>query len=215
MRKRLNYANVVSTLALFGVIAGGTAAALPGKKTVEANDLKKNSVKAKAVAKAAIRGSEIKDGAVAGAEVADLGLGYQDLGSNSVVTRIRSTGAVQTGDGGEANPVPIPVTGNEWTQAGNEIDVLFGEVTYTEPAACTNGFVDVQFILDGELVDEDSYSNSVPGPVTEPFARSRPFAFEPGADTARKLEFAAWDGCDNAGEQYTVEDIKVNVVAIR
>lgn len=104
MMKRLTYANVVSTLALFAVIAGGTAAALPGKKTVQANDLKRNSVKAVAIAKKAVRAAEIKtgavraaeiqDGSIGGADVADLGLGYEDLGTNSVVTRIRSTGAV-------------------------------------------------------------------------------------------------------------------------
>lgn len=68
--------------------------------------------------------------------MADRALGYEDLGSNSVVARIRSTGAVNSGDGGPANPVSIPLSGNTWTQAANEIDVGFGEATFTQPAVC-------------------------------------------------------------------------------
>src|SRR3954462_2498850 len=108
-KPRLTYANVVTTLALFGLIAGGTAIALPGKHRVTADDLHKNAVRAKAIATAAVGVSEIKngqvdsaeigEGQVGGADVADQGLGYQDLGSNSVVARIRSTGPTSSGDG--------------------------------------------------------------------------------------------------------------------
>src|SRR6476469_7620639 len=103
-RPRFTYANVVTTLALFAVIAGGTAIALPGKHRVAADDLRKNSIRAPAIATGAIRTSESKDGSVAGTEigdgqvsspdVADQSLGYQDLGSNSVCARIRSTGPI-------------------------------------------------------------------------------------------------------------------------
>jgi hypothetical protein len=225
MRPRLTFANVVSTLALFAAIAGGTALALPGKGRVQANDLKKNAVKAAAIAKNAVRASEIKsgavgsseiaDGAVASLDVADQGLGYEDLGSNSVIARIRSTGAVQTDDGGEANPVAVPLSGNSWTQAANETDVLFGELTFTEPPVCTNGFVDIQYFLGGEMVLEESYSDDPGTTATEPFARQRPFVFEPGTNTPRTLELRVWDDCDNPGQDYTIERLALNVVAIR
>lgn len=215
MKPRLTYANVVSTVALFAVIAGGTAVALPGKKTVQANDLKKNSVKAVAIANEAVRTGEIKNGTIGGVDVADEGLGYEDLGSNSVVARIRSTGPIETGDGGEANPVSIPVSGGEWTQQANEIDVLFGEITYTQPPVCTSGFLVVETRFNGEPVDVDSYNDDPGLTLTEPFARSRPFAFEPGTDTPRTLELRAYDECDNAGEEYTIQSIAANVVAIR
>jgi hypothetical protein len=214
-KPRLTYANVVATLALFGALAGGTAMALPGKKAVQANDLKKNSVKAAAIAKNAVRAAEIKNGVVTGADVADGGLGYEDLGSNSVTARIRTTGPVQSDDGGEANPVSIPLSGNSWTQGANETNVLFGEITYTEPPACTNGFVDIQYYLGGEMVLEESYNDDPGTTNTEPFARSRPFVFEPGAATPRTLELKVWDDCDTAGENYTIDSLALNVVAIR
>jgi hypothetical protein len=216
MKPRLTYANVVSTIALFGVIAGGTAVALPGKKTVEANDLKKNAVKAAAIAKKAVRSAEIKDGAVTGADVADEGLGYEDLGSNSVVARIRSTAPFNTGNATEADPVVIPLSGNQWTQQANEIDVLFGEIVYTQPPVCTNGFLEVEMRLDGQVVDSEGFNVSTPNAlVTDPLARIRPYAFEPGTDTPRTLELRAWDECDNAGENFQVQEVALNVVAIR
>src|SRR5258706_4209422 len=109
IRPRLTYANVVTTLALFAVVAGGTAFALPGKHRVAADDLRKNSIRAPAIATGAIGTSEVKDGSVGGTEigdgqvgssdVADQSLAYQDLGSNSVIARIRSTGPIASGDG--------------------------------------------------------------------------------------------------------------------
>ena len=217
MRKRLTYANVVSTLALFAVIAGGTAAALPGKKTVQANDLKKNAVKAAAIAKNAVRAAEIKDGAVGGAEVADLGLGYEDLGSNSVIARMASNGSIQTGDGGQANPVPIPIAGGQWTQAAGETDMLFGEVTYTQPPVCTMGSLRIELLLDGEVFDVDTFGfDTDPNEtVSEPLAQARPYAFEAPAATPHTLTVRASDSCDNAGEQFTVHGVRINAVAVR
>jgi hypothetical protein len=227
IRKRLTYANVVSTLALCIVIAGGTAAALPGKKTVQANDLKKNAVKATAIAKNAVRAAEVKtgavgssevaDGAVTGADVADQGLGYQDLGSNSVIARMASTASIQTGDGGQANPVSIPLSGNTWTQAPNETDVLFGEVTYRQPPVCTMGSLRIELLLDGQVIDVDTFGfDTAPNAtVAEPLAQLRPYAFETGAANTRTLTLRASDSCDLAGEQFSVEGVELNAVAIR
>ena len=51
---------VVSMMALF-VALGGIAGALPGKKSVDKNDLKKNVVKSKNVAPDALTGGDIKE----------------------------------------------------------------------------------------------------------------------------------------------------------
>lgn len=218
MKARLTYANVVSTVALFGVIAGGTAVALPGKGSVQANDLKKNAVKAAAIAAKAVRSAEVKDGSLRSEDVADLGLRYEDLGSNSVVARIRSSGPpLSSGDGGEANPVTVPLTGNSWTQAANEIEVGFGEGSYTEPAACgNNGSLAVEMVIDGVLTDNDFFNDADPGTTgTEPFLRSRPYLFEPGTATPHTAAIRIWDTCMNAGENYTLNEIKADIVGIR
>lgn len=215
LRSRLSYANIVATIALFAAIAGGTAAALPGKNSVKKNDLAKNSVRSVAIAANAVGSEEIQDGSVAGADVADQGLQYQDLGSNSVVARVRSTASVQSGDGGQANPVVVPISGGQWTQAENETDVFFGELTYTEPPVCTNGGLAAELVIDGELIDGDFFADDPNTTLTEPFARTRPYLFEPGTAKSRTAAIRIYDDCDNAGQQYTVQSVKLNAVAMR
>ena len=59
---------IVALIAL-GAALGGTAVALPGSRTVQANDLKTGSVNKRAIRADAVRPSEIDDGAVQDAEL--------------------------------------------------------------------------------------------------------------------------------------------------
>lgn len=72
IRKRLTYANVMSSIAVFVVLGGGAVAAsqLP-KNSVGSKQLKKNAVKASKIAKSAVNGAKIADGSVTNAEIAD------------------------------------------------------------------------------------------------------------------------------------------------
>jgi hypothetical protein len=236
-KRRLNYTNVVGTLALFGVIAGGTAVALPGVRLVTSDDFGRDSVRARAIAAGAVRGSEVREGAIravdvaddtlASRDLADESLGYPHLGSNSVVARIRGDTPTSTGDGGSANPVVMPVTGNTWTQGADEIDVFFGEVTVTGPATCTGGggpFGSLMVTLAiggtirfGSLLGVGATTETVDflaGPGG-PFGDNRPWLFEPGAATPRTASIEIHDYCMNAGEDFTVNSVKVNAVAMR
>jgi hypothetical protein len=80
MRTRLKptYANVMSTIAVFGVLAGGGAYAASevgsrdiAPNAVRAKHVKKGQVKAKHIARNAIGTSRIRDGAVTTAKLAD------------------------------------------------------------------------------------------------------------------------------------------------
>jgi hypothetical protein len=63
IRSRLTYANVISTIALFLVLAGGSAVALSGHNTVQSDDLGPGAqVKAPDVADNAVDSANIKDG---------------------------------------------------------------------------------------------------------------------------------------------------------
>jgi hypothetical protein len=86
VRKRLTYANVMSSLALFLVIAGGTAfaAAKLGKNTVGTKQLKNNAVTA----------AKIKNGAVTGGKLAAGAVGASQLGPGSVDESKLANGAV-------------------------------------------------------------------------------------------------------------------------
>ena len=95
--KRLTYANVMSTIAVFLLLAGGTAIAAKqlGKKTVGAKQLKSNAVTTAKIKKAAVTKAKIKDGAVDSTKLAD----------NSVTTTKIVDGAVT---GAKINSSSVP-----------------------------------------------------------------------------------------------------------
>jgi hypothetical protein len=75
IRKRLTYANVMSSIAVFLVLGGATALAAK----VGANQLKANSVKTGKIVKEAVTSGKIKNNAVNGAKVKDGSLSAADL----------------------------------------------------------------------------------------------------------------------------------------
>jgi hypothetical protein len=88
IRRRLSYANVMSTIAVFLVLGGGAAFAAGhlGKNTVGSKQLKKNAVVTSKVKANAINGSKVADGSLTGA----------DLAAGSVNTAQLADGAVNS-----------------------------------------------------------------------------------------------------------------------
>lgn len=101
IRKRLSYANVMSSIAVFLVIGGATAfAALGknsvGKKQLKANavttaKIKKEAVTAKKIKKGAVTTAKIKNGAVTGEKVNLATLGTVPLAATASVADSLST----------------------------------------------------------------------------------------------------------------------------
>jgi hypothetical protein len=88
IRKRLTYANVMSSLAVFLVIGGATAFAatqLP-KNSVGSKQLKKNAVTTAKIKKEAVAGGKIKNGAVSESKLADGAVTTNKIGDNAVTT---------------------------------------------------------------------------------------------------------------------------------
>ena len=81
VRKRLTYANVMSSIAVFLVLGGATAIAADqlGKNSVGKKQLKANSVTAAKIKKNAVTGAKIKNGAVTGAKIKDGSLVGADI----------------------------------------------------------------------------------------------------------------------------------------
>ncbi len=108
IRKRLTYANVMSTLAVFLVLGGGAAFAATqlGKNTVGTKQLKKNAVTAAKikggainsakVADGSLTGVDIADGSIGGGDIADLAIGTAKLGDNAVSTAKLGDNAVNS-----------------------------------------------------------------------------------------------------------------------
>jgi hypothetical protein len=138
--RRLTYANVVSTLALFLVLAGGAAfAARVPKKSVGPAQLKANAVttakiKANAVTtrkikKNAVANAKIKNGAVESLKIADGSVTRTDLAEATLpYSRI-----VHEARG--SSPVAVP------TEAGKMAVVPLNGSTYTQEAGSDNSYV--------------------------------------------------------------------------
>jgi hypothetical protein len=88
IRKRLTYANVMSSIAVFLVLGGATAFAATqlGKNSVGTKQLKKNAVTAKKIKKNAVTSAKIKKDAVNGGKVKDGSLTGADINLSTLGT---------------------------------------------------------------------------------------------------------------------------------
>jgi hypothetical protein len=106
VRPRLTYANVMATIAVFGVLAGGGAYAA---SKIGAKDIAKNAVRAKHIKKDAVKTKKLGNGAVTRAKVAD-----DVLGPEVAFAEINgATGAIVDGhaDGIEQADIQVPEPG--------------------------------------------------------------------------------------------------------
>lgn len=138
IRKRLTYANVMSSLAVFLVLGGATAFAASqlGKKTVGAKQLKANAVTTAKIKKNAVSAKKIKNGAVDGTKIADGSVTGADINGPStpfsqVVARVRSSAQVAFSEG-QVYPL------GSYTQAAGEDDQLLAGITVNFAASCTS-----------------------------------------------------------------------------
>ena len=120
LRSKLTYANVISTLALFLVLAGGSAFA--------AGKLGKNSVGTKQIKDNAITTAKIKDGAVTGSKIVASGLGTVPSATNAAHAATADTATRATSADSAAS------AGNAQTVGGKTATQLAAEAKLTCPA---------------------------------------------------------------------------------
>ncbi|HWO16120.1 MAG TPA: hypothetical protein VNM89_05350 [Solirubrobacterales bacterium] len=112
IRKRLTYANVMSSIAVFLVLGGATAIAA---KKIGTKQLKANSVTTGKIKKNAVTTAKIKNNAVTGAKVNESTLGAVPLANNlSYMTQLKltkaassATGATDAAGAAAATPVTL------------------------------------------------------------------------------------------------------------
>ncbi len=169
LRKRLTYANVISSLALFLVLAGGSAFAASqlGKKSVGSKQLKKNSVTAAKIKKNAVTaakikanaivGAKLKKGSVTGAKVAAGTLTGANIANGSITgAQINAPSTVFTQATARLRIPGLPSPESEspptllgtYTQPANETDQFVGGADVNIPASCTGGGGAVIFLLE-------------------------------------------------------------------
>jgi len=94
IRKRVTYANVMSSLAVFLILGGATAFA--AVKKIGANEIKANSIKTGKIVKEAVTAGKLKKGAVTESKLADNAVTTKKIADNAVTTNKIADNAVTT-----------------------------------------------------------------------------------------------------------------------
>jgi hypothetical protein len=122
----------------------------------------------------------------------------------------QSGGAVTAPHGSTTN---VPLTGASWTQAGNELDLIAGSMTVEIPGTCTGSFGN------SLVVDVDGTPNTFALAPTIPASGTETVPFlvseltQPGGNTNHTVTTQLVNTCTKSGEDYTVSNTKVDVVA--
>ena len=234
--------NIVGYIALFAALGGTSYAAVslaPGSVTSTAlhngavtnAKLAKNSVGSKNVKRHSLIASDFAPGAVIaainGKNGANGSSGINGLtgpqgpqgpqgtaGANGnsglAVTATQPGGPVTAPHGATTN---VPLSGASWTQAGGELDLVTGSVTLEIPATCTGSFGNSLVVNVDGTANTFALAPTAPASGTEtvPFVVSE--LTQPGASTNHTITTELANTCSKSGEDYTVDNTKVDVVS--
>ena len=241
--RRLSYANVVSTLALFLVLSGGAAYAAHRyltRKSVGTAQLKSNAVttakiKANAITtrkikRIAVSSDKLKEGAVTTEKLYDGAVDAEKIDMEKVPfgrvsARMRSNGSLPIGEG----RVVYPLSNSGYTQAANEIDSFLGQLTVTIPAKCMQPrTVEASVVVDakkplafsGEDVYasgffEDTGSEALSKTIELQPQPENQFLFEPSAPTSHQVSLVIDADGAGGGGVMTAGSAAVDVLATR
>ena len=214
--------NVVAYLALFVALGGSSYAAVrltPG--SVRTPALAKGAVTHKKLAANSVTSANVVSGSLSKADFKPGTLGKGDKGAPGatgpagpaggahVGARARSTGSVVAPHGTSTN---VPISSNSWTQEADELDLIAGTMTVKTPAACTGSFGTALVVN----VDGKSTTFGVP-PQTPPSSSvTVPILVgtvtEPGSSTQHQMTASLGNSCTQDGEDFTVDDLKLDVL---
>jgi hypothetical protein len=174
IRKRLTYANVMSSIAVFMVLGGAAFAAvqLP-KNSVGPKQLKKNAVTKAKIKKNAVNGAKVQDGSLTGADINASGLGtvpsatnaanadkLNGLSSSAFVAQTDLLWALIDADTGTASVVRGDATGASSPGTGRYV-VTFGRDITTCGIVATLGDATAETGSPGEISLDQPVGNSV------------------------------------------------------
>jgi hypothetical protein len=155
IRKRLTYANVMSSIAVFLVLGGATAlaAAQLGKNSVGSKQLKKNAVTAVKIKNKAVTTSKLADKAVTGPKVADGSLTGNDINASSLGTVPTATHATSADSASGLTTLPSGKSESGFYAAGggeSEEGYIAQGITFPQPLASRIPEGNVEWLLEGE-----------------------------------------------------------------
>jgi hypothetical protein len=150
LRKRLTYANVMSSIAVFLVLGGATAVAAGqlGKNSVGSKQLKKNAVTSAKIKKNAVTSAKIKNGAITGAKVNAGSLG-------TVPNATHASSADSAGTAGNANTVGGHSVNKVFVKISKDSATTLGTFGVFKINATCDATGDVSLEADPQTTDSD------------------------------------------------------------
>src|ERR1700761_3343822 len=182
VRKRLTYANVMSSIAVFLVLAGGTAFAASqlGKESVGSKQLKKEAVGAAKIKKGAVTSTKIGNGAVGAAQLNTAGLTVPNAthadSANHAATADsadKATSATSAGTATSATTATTANTANSATVANAAFSVNSGNEILPFDAAAFTFTTVASLELDRKIARERNALEHVLLQGTEELSRIR------------------------------------------
>jgi hypothetical protein len=130
-------------------------------------------------------------------------------GSGTIAARARSASPVVARHGTSTD---IPLTGDPWTQSSGELELVAGTVDFGIPGSCTGAFGNALTLsVDGKVT---TFASAPTAPASRTL--TLPFLIgtlsEPGQDAQHKLSAKFGNSCTKDGEDYTIKDVKVDVL---
>jgi hypothetical protein len=171
IRKRLTYANVMSTIAVFLVIGGASALAASqlGKNSVGSKQLKKNAVTSAKIKNNAVTTAKIKNGAVSGSKI--------NLGSlGTVPSATNATNATNAGNAGTVGGQSVTKLYKTLTEGQVEVPVAT-VAGFVITASCGTNDASVRITTPtgpGTTVESGGLAGNISTDTTEAYASNKP-----------------------------------------
>jgi hypothetical protein len=207
IRKRLTYANVMSSIAIFLVLGGGAYALgrLP-RHSVGVKQLKTGAVTAAKLHKNAVTKAKIREGAVDGSKIADGSVTGSDIDAASmpfgrVTTRLRGNGSLALT--GEYQVYALnPST---YTQAAGEVDSYYGALDIAfQPGCLGKRSANAYIVVDA--------TNPVELLPTESIVAAGRVEDESGGAVTKRIEIVPYEFHGSKFEPGTQQSHQVNLV---
>jgi hypothetical protein len=163
-----------------------------------------------------------------GAQGAQGPRGERGPSGTSIATRIRNVSTVTTS--GKWQSLDLPLSGWLWTQDAGATNLLYGQATVRLPNACDvpypdeypdqPGYVSINLSLNNRNIGYGSwsfYTGSAGSTQTVPisFYPVGGALMAPEADTTRVVTASIMDSCSGAGQDFTVESLKIDVISVK
>jgi hypothetical protein len=234
--------NLVGYVALFAAMGGTSYAAVrltPGSVTARAlgsgavthAKLSSNSVSGKNVINGTLTAADFAKGLLSGTSGVNGSTGVNGTngssgtrgapgpagpagaagadGNSAIIARGRGTGTVSAPHGASTD---VGISGATWTQGANDVNLVTGSVTISTPASCTGSFGNSLVIKVDGTPSTFAVGPTVPASSSFTVPIAVMAVMEPGNTAGHTITAAFANSCTKGGEDYSVSNLKIDVV---